>query len=291
MNWTSEVGEARARTVSGELLLIAGGAPHWFCYRDGEYLGTEVDVSKAKQRSEKGEKGEYVAELDTVDDEWERLKPKPKVTWEQSREKMVHEWRATMPEEKLPARVRQMDPKTFACYRRGLYVGSEDTLERGQRRCLIGQLSHKNRTMARWEQEHRDELPPFLRLTAEERAEYWKHNPPRAGPAERRVTSRGAGPRPDEDPATTRLRAALEEAGARTAAGRAPKAAGAAEPPAAGTIRVRGSNPKKAGTGAHARWALLLDHDGKTVAAFAAAKGNMTTLANAVAKKIVEVET
>jgi hypothetical protein len=42
-------------------------------------------------------------------------------------------------------------------------------------------------------------------------------------------------------------------------------------------------NPKKAGSGAHDRWKLLMDHDKKTVAQFLSAEGNPVTLKNAIA--------
>jgi hypothetical protein len=48
-------------------------------------------------------------------------------------------------------------------------------------------------------------------------------------------------------------------------------------------------NPRKQGTAKHARMALLLQHNGKTVAEFAAAGGNLETLKNAIKESIVEV--
>lgn len=62
------------------------------------------------------------------------------------------------------------------------------------------------------------------------------------------------------------------------------------DPAAVVVVRIK-KNPKKEGTGAHARWALLLAHGGKTVATFVAAGGNQTTLANAIKKGRVELET
>lgn len=51
-----------------------------------------------------------------------------------------------------------------------------------------------------------DAIPAFLRLTPEERAASWRLHPPTAMPAF------NAGPRVDEDPATTALRAEIEAA-------------------------------------------------------------------------------
>lgn len=53
---------------------------------------------------------------------------------------------------------------------------------------------------------------------------------------------------------------------------------------ASGVIECRlRKNPKKPGTGAHERWALLMSSNGLTVAGFLKAGGNPTTLKNAVA--------
>jgi hypothetical protein len=48
-------------------------------------------------------------------------------------------------------------------------------------------------------------------------------------------------------------------------------------------------NPKKAGTGAHARWDVLIRHGGKTVGEFLAAGGNPVTLQNAILQKRAEL--
>jgi hypothetical protein len=99
-----------------------------------------------------------------------------------------------------------------------------------------------------------------------------------------------------EDPGTVRLRAELAAEAGNRPAGRVAAAKGrdraseAAEP--VGTIRVKPGAvvPKKPGSAAHGRWTMLWSHDGKTVAEYKRAKGNMTTLANAMAKKLVTVE-
>jgi len=48
------------------------------------------------------------------------------------------------------------------------------------------------------------------------------------------------------------------------------------------TIRFKGKNPKKAGSAAYGRWALLKQHHGKTVDEFIEAGGNHLTLRNAI---------
>lgn len=86
-------------------------------------------------------------------------------------------WTAALEDEALPARIRSLDARTFVVYRDGRYLGSEPTLASAQARCADGKLSEKNRTMRAWEEAHLDELPPGLRLTDVERAEYWRRHP------------------------------------------------------------------------------------------------------------------
>jgi hypothetical protein len=56
-------------------------------------------------------------------------------------------------------------------------------------------------------------------------------------------------------------------------------------------IRFGGKNPKKEGTAAHKRWEMLISYDGKTVGAYHKAKGNPTTLRNAIVSGHVTLET
>lgn len=193
----------------------------------------------------------------------------------------------------LPPRIKQLDKATFACYRDGKYLGCEKTLEEAFTRIKANAVSEKNRVMELWQKQHPDELPPGLQLSPAERREYWRHNPPgprASGPATTRTRSRGA----DEDPGTVRLRAELAaDAGNRPAGSRvAAKGAATVDVDPVGVIRVvaGAAIPKKPGSAAHVRWALLWSHDGKHVAEYKRAKGNMTTLTNAMAKKLVTVE-
>ncbi len=121
-------------------------------------------------------------------------------------------WSAPVPDEKLPARIRELDKKTFSCFRDGKYLGSEPTMDDAKKRVVLNQQSEKNRTMRAWEQAHPNELPPFLRLTEAERAMYWERHPPQRAAssvvqAARSISRGDAGN--DADPGTRKLRAEL----------------------------------------------------------------------------------
>ena len=173
-------------------------------------------------------------------------------------------------EEVAYPRIKQLDAETFSVYRDGKYLGSEPTFDKAVERARLNKMSEKNKTMQEWERKHPGTLPKGINLTAAEKAEFWRRFPPAKAPV---------------DPAKAPKRAAL--------AGTAPK-----EPkrtvdvPSTATIRVKpgATIPKHPGTAAHGRWAVLWGYDGKTVGAYAAAKGNMTTLANAIVGGYVEVE-
>jgi len=280
--WTEpRHGEYQSRR-GGRVLHVCSGSTDHFCYSDGEYLGTEQTMSAARQRCLNNERGEYVMEPTTTEQAWSELRPKPKAwEWEQVDK---HNWRGPVQaEEKLPPRIRRMDDRTWACYRDSRYLGSEATLELAQKRCQINEISQRNSVIRLWEQTHPGELPPALQMTDEERAEHWRRYPPvRANPA------RAGVPR-------TAARAGLEAEGGVSKAGR-PKVAGRArsdpESVPQGVLRVKTGAliPKKPGSSAHGRWSVLWAHDGKTVSEYAKAGGNLTTLANAVEKKLVSVE-
>ena len=90
---------------------------------------------------------------------------------------------------------------------------------------------------------------------------------------------------PVVDPAKAPKRAAL--------AGTAPMPrVSPTDVPSKGTIRVKAGAavPKKPGTAAHGRWTVLWEHDGKTIAAYTKANGNLTTLQNAMSKSYVTIE-
>ena len=215
------------------------------------------------------------ANTDDTAAQYKRLKPKPDWTWvAATKDKWVV---SEIPEGECAApRITGLDGKTFAAYRDGKFLGCEGTLELAKQRCAINAISERNEILRKWEKAHPEELPPFMQLTDEERAEYWRRNPPKrasAAPAPRFATGgrgdTGRGEVPPERPK---------------------KVAG---PLPSGKLgRLKDGNPKKAGSGAHKRWdALLTSADkGLTVEAYVAAGGNPDTLANAVRMGWVEVK-
>jgi hypothetical protein len=169
--------DGRTWSMGGRLLHVDAGSPHLFCYSDGHYLGSETSMPQAIKRCESNSKGDYVMEFETTEQVWKALKPKPKIetAWAETAK---DNWQATYDGESLPARIRRLDDRTHAVYRDGKYLGSEATLATAKMRADIGTESQRNATMRLWEQTHPGELPPFLQLTAGERAEYWRRNPP-----------------------------------------------------------------------------------------------------------------
>lgn len=243
-------------------------------------------MKEAKKMAEKGAVKDYVHQFPSTEEVHRGLKPKPtKLAWKISAKDT---WTADVDGEKVPARIKELDKKTFVVYRNGNYLGGEPTLELAKMRVDINAMSQRNAVMRLWEKENPGLLPPFLQLTEEERRVYWERNPPvrtiRASPT--------IGTMPKEDAATRRIRESLAQEGGGAKPGKV-KAARSSEDRVVpeGTIKVLNStNPKKAGSGAFARWAKLFAHDGKTVKEYAAAGGNLTTLENAIAKKNVEVK-
>lgn len=285
VTWTDDPHEPTATMRDGTLAWLRVGGPNVFCIRDGVYLGSELTIRAGKARCEKGEKGKYVMELETTEQQWAALKPKP-AKWEWTKAGK-DAWSAATPEgDGCPPRIKELDKKTFATYRDGKYLGSEPTLESAQKRAQINKVSEKNRVMTLWEKLHPDELPPFLQLTDEERRLYWQRNPVVRAP--RPVTT----PKASADPAKVAARKALEAegGGARTVTGKRigkPK-----DVPSGKLSLLNGTNPKKAGSSAAGRWSMLFEHatKGSTVAEFVAAGGNPETLANAMKAGNVKVE-
>ena len=264
--WTEpRHGECQTR-LGGRVLHVCSGSTHHFCYSDGEYLGTEQTMSAARQRCLNNERGEYVMIPTTTEQAWAELRPRPK-TWEWIQLDKAN-WLAPVQEaEKMPPRIRRMDEKTWSCYRDARYLGSEKSLDEAKKRCQINDVSQRNSVIRLWEQTHPGELPPALQMTDEERAEHWRRYPPAT-------------------------RASTGDRGAAPASPAKGRAARDTEAVPQGVLRVKAGAviPKKPGSSAHGRWAVLWAHDGKTVKEYAAAGGNLTTLANAVERKLVKVE-
>jgi hypothetical protein len=113
-------------------------------------------------------------EFETTEQVWKKLKPKPvPLAWTDHAKDTWH-----APGERVPARIRRLDEKTFAVYRDGKYLGCESSLPNAKLRADINLRSQRNEVMRLWEQKHPGELPPGLQLTTIERAEYWRRNPP-----------------------------------------------------------------------------------------------------------------
>lgn len=127
-------------------------------------------------------------------------------------------------------------------------------------------------------------IPLDMRLTPAERKQAWlqHHTAGRSRLAMLEFQRRMALPQPEP-----------EYGGRRENRGRRGQGVGkpAIGPGTDATIhRLRQGNPKREGSDAWRRWETLFSYDGKTVAAYKAAKHNMTTLRNAIAKRWVEVK-
>lgn len=254
-----------------------------FCYSDGVYIGSRKNILEARALCESGKREAYVMDnpVPTTEQQWKESKLKMTLKWEQVDKA---NWHAEPPEgEKLPPRIRSLDEKTFAVYRNAEYLGCEETLLLAQKRAVLNKRSERNRVMILWEHAHPGELPPYLLTTAEERDEYWRRHPP-----VRRSAPAVAAPKPKSE---KRVALETEGGGTRTSTGmRAAKPKG--DVPSGVLSLLNGTNPKKPGSSAAGRWALLFEHAGKgsTVAAFIEAGGNPETLGNAMAKGHVKVE-
>lgn len=230
----------------------------------------------------------------------EAIRPpsKPKSTWEwhshlDNPTFSKNDWHPTKYPEGdicLP-RIKKLDDVTYLCYRNSSYLGSQRTLEDAKQMCFIGKKSQLDFDVKKWEAEHPGEIPPFLTLTDSERKAWQHHNPPKPGQQNRGAETREkwGGPKVNEDPATRRLREQLA-----MSSGKGARAAKKAEQASLSgvLVRVKPGNPKKPGSAPHGRWALMFEHadKGSTVTQFLAAKGNPTTLENAIKAGWVRLE-
>jgi hypothetical protein len=187
---------------------------------------------------------------------------------------------------------------SYFCYRDGRAVDVVKDLDQARAACARGTRQEKRDAVLEYVRDCPGEVPPFLLLTAEERRAARKAYP-HAVPSPSRVRVEahrvvGAGVAVDRsDPSTRALLAELEavkDAPVKApGAGRVPRERGPA--PKGVLARVREGNPKKAGSGAHGRWEALFAAcaAGSTAEAYAAAGGNLDTLANAVRAGYVAV--
>lgn len=196
----------------------------------------------------------------------------------------------------MPARIKRLDAKTFACYRDGKYLGSEATIAEAFDRIKVNAISEKNRVMALWQREHPDELPPGLQLTEAERAEYWRHNPVRggqfrpSGPLRREPGAKPGGSTkiPSADGGGVRVPGSAADAPAR-----APVASGGRFKPGAGaTITAKpGTVPiGKAGSKWHERQKAVLACVGNTVQYCLAHGGDKDAIKHMTLKGVITLE-
>jgi hypothetical protein len=135
----------------------------------------------------------------TTEEDWDEL-PKAqrlKLEW---RALDKWNWHADIDGEELPARIRAMDAKTFACYRNAKHLGCEATLESAKKRIDLNIISEFNRVARAWEKEHPFELPSRFLFTQAERDKFRDHAPP-ARPREPGVAKRSpvvSAPRKEE---------------------------------------------------------------------------------------------
>lgn len=205
----------------------------------------------------------------------------------------------------------------YYAYRSGRIMGRRDTAETAISLVESGKADSRDDAVSLYAKNHSGDIPMFLRLTEKEREQvrtHYKYDAPvqsRVTAFERAAAERGYKNAADiTDPGTVKL---LAELAAKAAAGsgssvtakpakggRAPRGGaatvgGGKKPtkadrdnlelaPTAKLQRARDGNPKKEGTEAYPRWALMFEHcdKGSTVAQFEKAGGNTTTLKNAI---------
>jgi hypothetical protein len=191
-----------------------------------------------------------------------------------------------------------------------------ESLDEAKARCQEGGGRRKeDDNVLRYVDGHPLAIPPFLLLTSEERAAV-RGTYPWAAPsaakvqaAETKVGRQDA--RNLSDPSTAKfLEVLASKVGEPSVAAVASKPGATERPRAAGggsttrearqavdlpqdgvLARARDGNPKKEGSAAHRRWALMFEHceRGSTVREFLAAGGNAETLRNATLKGFAQV--
>lgn len=181
----------------------------------------------------------------------------------------------------------------FYGYRSGRILGRRETFEEARALAESGKFDERKDAVYEYVKNHSGDVPMFLRLTDDERRqvrEHYKYDAPRQSDLVKYARERG-----DEgikDPSTRKFLAELakqkpEAGGAGTKKAPAEKREAPSEFDPAGVLsRVRDGNPKKEGSAAFKRWALMFRHCelGSSMSEFLKDGGNPETLRNAVIK-------
>jgi hypothetical protein len=192
----------------------------------------------------------------------------------------------------------------FYAYRSGRIMGRRDTVQDAQHLAESGKADDRKDAVYDYAKNHSGDVPMFLRLTEDERRQvrqHFKYDAPRQSDLVKFAKERGA--TDVKDPSTRKFleelaktKAVADEGAAKTpraasAKTSTPRPARSDVDPAAVMSRTRDGNPKKAGSGAYARWTLMFTHcdRGSTVGEFLAAGGNPETLRNAIIKGFAAV--
>lgn len=294
MNWTEYRGELLALSRAGDLLTLRQ-SPEWFwCLKWDQLLGAVRTRAEADRLFARG-------------------KPLPVVRQEEGLKKVRLKWKddkkgvlvaTEIPEgeifySRIETTSRSSDGAIrYYSYRNGKALGTSATIEEAKKLCCAGvprpeDLASRLRVKSYVEKTPGD-VEAFERLSdAEKRYVKWLY--PKAAPKEYTYSRlrldpvtgeyKPAGlieyremkklrkPKPPKEPKEPKVRKEV--------------------PPLDKEMtihRLRDDNPKKPGTGAHERWEFLFRYAGRQVVDYQQAKGNMTTLANAIRMGYVEVK-
>lgn len=294
MKWTEKGNELLAVSRAGDLLTIRQ-SPEWFwCRKWDTFLGAVRTRAEAEKLCASGRALDVAyqeAELRKVNFKWRDDKKGVLVATE-------------IPEgETFYSRIETTSRSTdgvirYYSYRNGRAIGTSATVEEAKKLCCAGVPRHADSVsrmrVQRYVEDHAGDVEEFERLSdSEKRYVKWLH--PKAAPNEYTFT------RLRLDPVTGEYKPAGIIEFKKMKKLRAPKPPKEPKEPKVKkevppldkemTIcRLRDDNPKKPGTSAHERWEFLFRHTGRQVVDYQQAKGNMTTLANAIKMGYVEVK-
>lgn len=289
--WQEFRGDLHRVSRQGDLLTIRR-SPDWFwCLRWDTFLGAVKTRAEAEKLCDSG-------------------KPLPVVSEEKEMKKFNFKWgphrkgvsvATEIPDgETFQTRVEETSKSTsgkirYYSHRNGRVIGTSDTLEAAKKLCCEGVRRKEDvesrRRVEIYVESHAGDLDEFEKLSdSEKRAVKWLH--PKAAPKEATYSKLKLDPVTGEHkPGGIMDFRPMKKL-------RTPKAP--KEPRAKKekveidldlTIRrLKNTNPKKAGSDAHERWEFLFKYAGRTVEDYKLAKGNMTTLSNAVKMGYVEIK-